>query len=120
LLVDKAQLLNLSAPEMAVLVGGLRALGVSSTDSKGVFTATPGKLNNAFFVNILDMAFEYKPTGRNSYERKNRSTGEVVGAASRVDLVFGSNSQLIESDMIAEVYGSSGANDKFVRDFMLA
>ena len=114
MLLDKAQLLGLTAPEMTVLVGGMRSLGVSS-DNHGVFTETPGKLTNDFFVNLLDMGVEWHPTGSNSYEATDRTTGEKVRTATRVDLVFGSNSQL---RAIAEVYGSDDSKDKFVSDFI--
>jgi len=114
MLLDKAQLLGLTAPEMTVLVGGMRSLGVSS-DNHGVFTETPGKLSNDFFVNLLDMGVEWHPTGNNSYEATDRTTGEKVRTATRVDLAFGSNSQL---RAIAEVYGSDDSKDKFVSDFI--
>ena len=116
MLLDKAQLLCLTAPEMTVLVGGMRALGISS-DNHGVFTETPGKLTNDFFVNLLDMGVEWNPTGSNSYEATDRTTGEKVRTATRVDLAFGSNSQL---RAIAEVYGSDDSKDKFVSDFIAA
>ena len=116
MLLDKAQLLGLTAPEMTVLVGGMRALGISS-DNHGVFTETPGKLTNDFFVNLLDMGVEWHPTGSNSYEATDRTTGEKVRTATRVDLAFGSNSQL---RAIAEVYGSDDSKDKFVSDFIAA
>ena len=114
MLLDKAQLLGLTAPEMTVLVGGMRALGVSS-DGHGVFTDTPGKLTNDFFVNLLDMRVEWKPTGSNSYEATDRSTGEKVRTATRVDLAFGSNSQL---RALAEVYACEDSQQKFVSDFV--
>ena len=114
MLLDKAQLLGLTAPEMTVLVGGMRALGVSA-DSHGVFTDTPGKLTNDFFVNLLDMRVEWKPTGSNSYEATDRSTGEKVRTAPRVDLAFGSNSQL---RALAEVYACEDSQQKFVSDFV--
>ena len=100
MLLDKAQLLGLTAPEMTVLVGGMRSLGISS-DGHGIFTDSPGKLTNDFFVNLLDMSVEWKPTGRNSYEASDRLSGEKQRTATRVDLVFGSNSQL---RALAEVY----------------
>ena len=100
MLLDKAQLLGLTAPEMTVLVGGMRALGISE-NNHGVFTETPGKLTNDFFVTLLDMGVEWKPTGSNSYEARDRATGKVVRSGTRVDLVFGSNSQL---RALAEVY----------------
>ena len=114
MLLDKAQLLGLTAPEMTVLVGGMRSLGISS-DGHGVFTDTEGKLTNDFFVNLLDMNVEWKPSGRNSYEATDRSTGEKVRTATRVDLVFGSNSQL---RALAEVYASNDSQKKFVNDFV--
>ena len=116
MLLDKAQLLGLTAPQMTVLVGGMRALGISS-DNHGVFTETPGKLTNDFFVNLLDMGVEWNPTGSNSYEATDRASGEKVRTATRVDLAFGSNSQL---RAIAEVYGSDDSKDKFVSDFIVA
>ena len=114
MLLDKAQLLGLTAPEMTVLVGGMRSLGISS-DGHGVFTDTEGKLTNDFFVNLLDMNVEWKPSGRNSYEATDRSTGEKVRTATRVDLVFGSNSQL---RALAEVYASNDSQKKFANDFV--
>jgi len=116
LLLDKAQLLGLSAPEMTVLVGGMRSLGISS-EGHGIFTDTPGKLSNDFFVNLLDMSVEWKPNGGAYYNGLDRSTGEKIWTASRVDLVFGSNSQL---RAIAEVYAQSDSKDKFVSDFISA
>jgi catalase-peroxidase len=116
MLLDKAQLLGLTAPEMTVLVGGMRALGISS-DNHGVFTKTPGKLTNDFFVSLLDMGVKWKPTGSNSYEATDRITGEKVRNATRVDLVFGSNSQL---RAVAEVYASDDSKEKFVSDFIAA
>jgi catalase-peroxidase len=116
MLLDKAQLLGLTAPEMTVLVGGMRALGISQ-GSHGVFTDTPGKLTNDFFVTLLDMGVQWKPTGSNSYEARDRATGDVVRTGTRVDLVFGSNSQL---RALAEVYATDEAKDKFVADFIAA
>jgi len=116
MLLDKAQLLGLTASEMTVLVGGMRSLGISA-DGHGVFTDNPGKLSNDFFVNLLDMNVKWEATGRNSYEGKNRSTGEKVRTASRVDLVFGSNSQL---RALAEVYACDDSHQKFVSDFINA
>ena len=116
MMLDKAQLLGLTAPEMTVLVGGMRALGISS-DNNGVFTETPGKLTNDFFVNLLDMNVEWKPSGENSYEATDRSTGDKVRTATRVDLVFGSNSQL---RALTEVYASEDCKEKFVTDFISA
>jgi len=116
MMLDKAQLLGLTAPEMTVLVGGMRSLGISS-DNNGVFTETPGKLTNDFFVNLLDMNVEWKPSGENAYEATDRSSGNKVRTATRVDLVFGSNSQL---RALAEVYASEDCKEKFVTDFISA
>ena len=120
LLVEKAFMLNLSAPEMTALVGGMRALAANAgQSSSGVFTYRPGTLTNDFFVNLLDMGTEWTPAGGNGsdYEGRDLATGELKWKASRVDLVFGSNSEL---RAIAEVYGSSDAEAKFVRDFVAA
>ncbi len=120
LLIDKAQLLTLTAPEMTVLVGGMRALGANlAGNTKGIFTATPGKLTNDFFVNLLDMNTEWKATSESKaqYEGVDRKTGAKKWTASRVDLVFGANSQL---RAIAEVYASPDAQKKFVKDFVAA
>jgi len=118
MLVDKAQLLTLSAPEMAVLVGGLRVLGANVEGSKsGVFTQRPGQLTNDFFVNLLDMATVWKPTGDNAFEGRDRKSGVLRWTATRVDLVFGSNSQL---RAISEVYAQADNGRKFVRDFVAA
>ena len=118
MLLDRAQLLTLSAPEMAVLVGGLRVLGANVGDSKdGVFTDRPGQLTNDFFVNLVDMATAWKPTGQNSYEGKDRKTGTARWTATRVDLVFGSNSQL---RALAEVYAQNDGAAKFAKDFAAA
>ena len=120
LLVDKAQLLTLTAPEMTVLVGGLRVLGANHGGSKhGVFTKTPGALTNDFFVNLLDMGTEWRPAAgaEGVYEGRDRKTGEVKWTGTRADLVFGSNSQL---RALAEVYGSSDGKEKFVKDFARA
>ncbi len=116
MLLDKAQLLSLTAPEMTVLVGGLRSLGVSH-DGHGVFTDDPSKLSNDFFVTLLDMSVEWKPKGKNLYEATDRSSGEVVRTATRADLVFGSNSQL---RALAEVYACDDSQSKFVNDFVSA
>ena len=116
LMLDKAHLLGLSAPEMTVLIGGMRALGISS-DDRGIFNSTPEKLTNDFFVKLLDMEVKWEATGSNSYQATNRKTGEKVRRASRTDLVFGSNSQL---RALVEVYAQSDNNDKFVTDFINA
>ena len=116
MLLDKAQLLGLTAPEMTVLVGGMRALGIS-TNGHGVFSATTDKLTNAFFVTLLDMGVEWKATGSNSYEAVDRKTGKPVRTATRVDLAFWSNSQL---RALAEVYAADDAQDRFLRDFAAA
>jgi catalase-peroxidase len=116
LLVDKAQLLNLSAPEMTALVGGMRVLGTNFNGTEhGVFTDRVGTLTNDFFVNLLDMGIEWKPVDDNVYEGRDRKTGEVVRTASRVDLSFGSNSVL---RAIVEVYAQDDSKEKFVRDFV--
>ena len=118
MLVDKAQLLTLSAPEMAVLVAGLRVLGANAGGSShGVFTERPGQLTNDFFVKLVDMATVWKPTGDNAYEGRDRRTGALQWTATRVDLAFGSNSQL---RAIAEAYAQSDNGPKFVRDFAAA
>ena len=116
LMLDKAHLLGLSAPEMTVLIGGMRALGISS-DDRGIFNSTPEKLTNDFFVKLLDMEVKWEATGSNSYQATNRKTGEKVRRASRTDLVFGSNSQL---RALAEVYAQSDNHGKFVTDFINA
>ncbi|KVZ00725.1 catalase/peroxidase HPI [Burkholderia ubonensis] len=118
LLVDKAQLLTLSAPEMTVLLGGLRVLGANVGQSAhGVFTDRPETLTNDFFVNLLDMSTEWKPVSADNdvFEGRDRATGKVKWTGTRVDLVFGSHSQL---RALAEVYGSADAQEKFVRDFV--
>ncbi|MFN7054766.1 catalase/peroxidase HPI [Hyphomonas sp.] len=118
MLVDRAQLLTLSAPEMTVLVGGLRALGATYGDAKhGVFTSRPETLTNDFFVNLLDMNTAWAPASAGVYEGKDRKTGEVKWTATRADLVFGSNSQL---RALAEVYAQSDNQQKFVNDFVAA
>nr|WP_231943572.1 catalase/peroxidase HPI [Hydrogenophaga crassostreae] len=115
MLLDKAQLLTLSAPEMAVLVGGLRVLGANVGGAgHGVFTQRPGQLTNDFFLNLVDMSTAWKPTGANSYEGRDRKSGDVKWTATRVDLAFGSNSQL---RAIAEVYAQNDGSSKFVKDF---
>ncbi|PCE29188.1 catalase/peroxidase HPI [Burkholderia ubonensis] len=118
LLVDKAQLLTLTAPEMTVLLGGLRVLGANVGQSAhGVFTDRPEALTNDFFVNLLDMGTEWKPVSADNdvFEGRDRATGKVKWTGTRVDLVFGSHSQL---RALAEVYGSADAQEKFVRDFV--
>jgi catalase-peroxidase len=120
MLVDKAQLLTLSAPEMTVLIGGMRVLDTNADGSKhGVFTKTPGTLTNDFFVNLLDMSGEWAPSKQNPgvFERHNRKTGAVEWTGTRVDLIFGSQSEL---RALAEVYGSSDAKRKFIDDFVSA
>jgi catalase-peroxidase len=120
LLVDRAQLLTLTAPEMTVLVGGMRALDANFGQSKhGVFTKRPGELTNDFFVNLLDMGTEWKPASQSEdvFEGRDRKTGKLKWTGTRVDLIFGSNSQL---RALAEVYGSSDAQERFVRDFVAA
>ncbi|MGP4067045.1 catalase/peroxidase HPI [Halobacillus sp. B29] len=118
LLVDKAHLLDLSAPEMTVLVGGMRVLGANYNDTEhGVFTDRVGTLTNDFFVNLLDMGIEWHPTEFNTYEGRDRQTGELVRTATRVDLVFGSNSILRS---YGEVYAQDDNKEKFVRDFVNA
>lgn len=120
LLIDKAQLLTLTAPELTVLVGGLRVLNANYDGSKhGVFTKKPETLTNDFFVNLLDMATEWKAADEHKqvFEGKDRKTGETKWTATRADLIFGSNSEL---RALAEVYGSSDAKEKFVKDFVAA
>jgi catalase-peroxidase len=122
-LLDKAQLLTLTAPEMTVLIGGLRAIGINVGQSRhGVFTDRPGVLSNDFFVNLLDMGTAWTPTSEardanEVYEGRDRKTGKTKWTATRVDLVFGSNSQL---RALAEVYAQDDAKEKFVRDFVAA
>ena len=120
MLVDKAQLLTLTAPEMAVLLGGMRMLGTNHGGAAhGVFTSTPGALSNDFFVNVLDLGVEWKPTTDDAdvFEGRDRATGAVRWTGTRADLIFGSNSQL---RALAEVYGASDAKEKFVADFVNA
>jgi catalase-peroxidase len=108
----------LTAPEMTVLIGGLRVLNTNVGGSKhGVFTRRPEALTNDFFVNLLDMGTAWKPASQDVFEGRDRKTGEVKWTGTRVDLVFGSNSQLRS---LAEVYACSDAQDKFVRDFVAA
>jgi catalase-peroxidase len=117
-LVDRAQLLRLTAPEMTVLVGGLRVLGANAGGSKhGVFTKKPETLTNDFFISLLDMSTEWQPAGDDVYEGRDRKTKAVKWTGTRVDLIFGSHSQL---RAFAEVYGSSDAKEKFVKDFVAA
>ncbi|WAC00262.1 MULTISPECIES: catalase/peroxidase HPI [Pseudomonas] len=120
LLLDKAQLLTLTAPELTVLIGGLRVLGANHGGSKdGVFTDQPGTLSNDFFRNLLDMGVEWKPTSddNENFEARDRKTGQVKWTGTRVDLVFGSHAQL---RALSEVYGSSDGKDKFIKDFVAA
>ena len=117
-LVDRAQLLTLTAPEMTVLVGGLRVLGANAGGSKhGVLTKQPEKLTNDFFVNLLDMSTQWSPAGDNVYEGRDRKTNAVNWTGTRVDLIFGSHSQL---RALAEVYACADAKEKFVKDFVKA
>jgi catalase-peroxidase len=117
-LVDRAQLLRLTGPEMTALVGGLRVLGANAGGSKqGVFTKKVGTLSNDFFVNLLSMATEWHPTGDNSYEGRDRKTKAAKWTASRVDLIFGSHAQL---RAFAEVYACADSKEKFVKDFVAA
>jgi catalase-peroxidase len=120
LLVERAQMLTLSAPELAVLVGGMRVLNANARPSGvGVFTSRPETLTNDFFVNILDMNTEWRPTSdvAATFEGRERSKGALKWTGSRVDLVFGSNSEL---RALAEVYACDDAREKFVRDFVAA
>jgi catalase-peroxidase len=119
-MVDRAQLLTLTAPEMTVLIGGLRVLGANAGGSThGVFTKRPGTLTNDFFVNLLDMGTEWRPKAgaEGVYEGLDRMTKAPKWTGTRVDLIFGSHSQL---RAIAEVYGSSDSREKFARDFVKA
>jgi len=120
LLIDKAQLLTLTAPELTVLIGGMRVLNTNVGQTKhGVFTKRPEALTNDYFVNMLDMGTEWKAVSaaQDVFEGREGKTGEVKWTGTRVDLVFGSNSQL---RALAEVYGSSDAQEKFVHDFVAA
>ena len=118
MLLDRAQLMGLTAHEMTVLVGGLRVLGANHGGSAhGVFTDRIGALSNDFFVNLTDMSYRWEPTGRNSYAIVERKTGATKWTATRVDLVFGSNSIL---RAYAEVYAQDDNQEKFVKDFVAA
>ena len=120
LLIDRAQMLTLTAPEMTVLIGGMRALNANVGQSKhGVFTTRPETLTNDFFVNLLDMGTEWKAVSeaKDVFEGHDRKTGELKWTGTRVDLVFGSNSQL---RAIAEVYACKDFKEKFVKDFVAA
>ena len=114
MLLDKAHLLGLNAPEMTVLVGGMRSLGIDFNEN-GNFTDDQNSLTNDFFNNLLDMNVKWEPTGRNSYNGNDRSSGEVIRSATRADLVFGSNSQL---RALAEVYSQDDSSEKFINDFI--
>ena len=115
MMLDKAQLLELTPAEMTVLVGGMRSLGISATGA-GVW-GDGNSLDNGWFQTLLDMSVSWTPTGANSYEAKDRVSGEVVRHASRIDLVFGSNSEL---RALAEVYAQDDNNEKFISDFIAA
>jgi len=116
LLLDRAQLMRLTAKEMTVLIGGMRMLGTNYGGTQhGVFTDHPGALTNDFFVNLTDMAYTWKPAGKNLYELRDRKTGAVKWTATRVDLVFGSNSVL---RAYAEIYAQDDNKEKFVHDFV--
>ncbi|HVR61851.1 MAG TPA: peroxidase family protein, partial [Polyangia bacterium] len=120
MLIDKAQLLTLTAPEMTVLLGGMRALDTNAGGTKhGVFTHRPGSLTNDFFVNLLDMRTEWRAVSEKAdlFEGRDRKTGQVKWTGTRVDLIFGSDSQL---RALSEVYGSADAGPKFVQDFVAA
>ena len=117
-LIDRAQLLRLTAPEMTVLLGGLRVLGANAGGSKdGVLTAQPGKLTNDFFVNLLDMSTDWQASGENTYQGRDRKTKSAKWTATRVDLIFGSHSQL---RALAEVYACADSKEKFAKDFVAA
>jgi catalase-peroxidase len=118
LLVDRAQLLTLTAPEMTVLVGGMRVLGANAGQSEhGVFTKRPETLSNDFFVNLLDMSTEWQASAEGVFEGRDRASGDLKWTGTRVDLVFGSNSQL---RAVAEVYGCEDSQQAFVHDFVAA
>ena len=122
-MVDRAQLLKLTAPEMTVLVGGLRVLGANTGNSKhGVFTRRPETLTNDFFVNLLDMGTQWQPSNVSNgsgdvYEGRDRKTNELKWTGTRIDLIFGSHSQL---RALAEVYACADSKEKFVKDFVAA
>ena len=122
-LVDRAQLLRLTAPEMTVLIGGLRVLGTNAGQSKlGVFTDKTGTLTNDFFVNLLDMGTQWQPSNESNgsgtvYDGRDRKTNELKWTGTRVDLIFGSHSQL---RALAEVYACADSKEKFVKDFVAA
>jgi catalase-peroxidase len=118
LLIDRAQLLTLTAPEMTVLIGGMRVLGANVGQGRdGVFTKKSDTLCNDFFVNLLDMRTEWKPVSSDKFEGRDRQTGELHWTATRVDLIFGSNAQL---RAIAEVYATADGEKKFIGDFVAA
>ncbi|MFM2279837.1 MAG: catalase/peroxidase, partial [Pseudomonadota bacterium] len=118
MLLDRAQLMGLTGPEMTVLLGGMRVLGTNHGGTKhGVFTAREGHLTNDFFVTLTDMSYSWKPTGKNSYDICDRTTGATRYTATRADLVFGSNSIL---RAYAEVYAQDDNAEKFVHDFVAA
>ena len=118
LMLDRTQLMGLTAPEMTVLVGGMRVLGTNHGETRhGVFTDREGQLTNDFFVNLTDMSYSWVPTGDGLYEVRDRGTGETKWTATRVDLVFGSNSIL---RAYAEVYAQDDNKEKFVHDFVAA
>ena len=117
-MLDRAQLMGLTAPEMTVLLGGLRVIGTNHGGSKnGVFTDKVGALTNDFFINLTDMTYVWEPAGENLYNLRNRTTGQVAFTATRVDLVFGSNSILRS---YAEIYAQDDSREKFVADFIAA
>ena len=117
-LIDRAQLLTLTGPEMTALIGGLRVLGANVQNSRhGVLTKTPGKLTNDFFLNLLTMDTVWSHKDGDIYEGKDRKSGEVKWTATNVDLIFGSHSQL---RAFAEVYGCADSKEKFVKDFVAA
>jgi catalase-peroxidase len=118
MLLDRAQLMGLTAPEMTCLIGGMRVLGTNhGGTAHGVFTDTPGALTTDFFVNLTDMSFKWEPTGKNEYAIVDRKSGDTKYTATRVDLVFGSNSIL---RAYAEVYAQDDSKEKFVKDFVAA